>query len=81
MSCTLYARKKVKSEWPWALKGSLRDTLRHRYPSGIESGQVQAIAYLEGVRDTTRDDDEALALQEIVEALNSGEDIEFDYQC
>lgn len=78
MSCTLYARIAPKTEWPWRFKMTLRDKLREKFGDVITSG---AASYLEGLRDACGDKSEALALQEMIDALYDDNDIELRYEC
>lgn len=78
MSCTLYARRKPKTEWPWGFKLSLRDKLHEKYGNLITD---TAISYLEGLRDASGDHDDKDALDEMISALYSGDEIELKMEC
>ncbi len=74
MSGTLSARKRPKSKYPWNFKGTIRDRIKARYDGLLTS---EAVPYLQGLLDMS-DGDDAEYLDEMITALESGEEIEFE---
>lgn len=77
MSCTLKARIKPKTEWPWSFYVGLRDKLDKKFGNLITDS---AIPYLEGLRDGCQGK-EAEQLTDMINALYDGDDIELNMEC
>lgn len=77
MSCTLYARRVPKSEWPHYFKLDVRDKLYEKFGDLITPSDLP---YLEGMLAMSNQQHHA-QLQNIILILEEGDDVELRMEC
>jgi len=76
MSCTLKLRIATPKDWQWSFTMTIRDCLKDREFLGKND-----LGYLEGLRDAASSKKDSEALQEIIDAICNGHEIEMNLVC